>query len=482
MPPAKRQQSSAVLYTLIIFVGLFIAATTIAVIYYIKAEEYRTTAATLEGQINDLADSRERQAMGTIVGMKESNKSRLATMVDYLDQMVSIIAGGVPEPTSAEVKVKNASTEASNALKLVQESRLVGISSIDPNATGLVRIIRGLKTAMDEATNAEVALKAQLKELQDRFDDAMAAGFAKEQILLAEKDKLQQQVNEVVQDYNGLKVLMQQTADEQVKTLMAQLEEERASLKALNQDLLKTKAELETAEDMLKRSQEELAKVRPPPDREVAAFKSDGEIILVDEQAKVVHLNIGSNNHVYQGLIFSVYDRNAPIPKDGKGKAEIEVSDVSKDFSAARILRSEIKRPILQGDIVANLIWDSDKTNVFVIAGDFDINNDGHIESDGVDRIKRLIEKWGGKVADTISIDTNYLILGNQPQVLKKPTPDELELDPRAMEKYEASLQRLNQYKNVQSQAQALWIPIFNYERFLYFIGYKSQIGQPGAF
>jgi hypothetical protein len=480
MPPAKRQQSSAVLYTLIIFVGLFIAATTIAVIYYIKAEEYRTTAATLEGQINDLADSRERQAMGTIVGTKQGNKTWLATMADYLDQMVSIIAGGVPEPTSAEVKVKNAATETINALKLVRD--YINISSTDPNATGLVRIIRGLKTALDDVTQAGTALKEQLKKLQDRFDDAMTAGLAKEQILLSEKDKLQLQVNGIMQDYNELKVLMQQTADEQVKTLMAQLDEERANLKELNQDMLKTKAELETAKNMLKRSQEELSKVKPPPDREVAAFKSDGEIILVDDQAKMVHLNIGSDNHVYQGLTFSVYDRNAPIPKDGKGKAEIEVFDVAKNFSAARVLRSEIKRPILQGDIVANLIWDSDKTNVFVIAGDFDINNDGHIEADGVDKIKALIEKWGGKVTDAISIDSHYLVLGNQPQLLKKPTPEELELDPKAMDKYEASLQRLNRYKEVQSQAQTLWIPILNYERFLYFIGYKGQIGRPGAF
>jgi NAD-dependent DNA ligase len=300
-------------------------------------------------------------------------------------------------------------------------------------------------------------------------------------VLLGEKDKLQRQANEIMQDYNELKVLMQQTADEQVKTLYAQLEEERANLKTQNQELLKTKAELETAENMLKRSQEELAKVKPPPDREVAAFKSDGEILLVDDQAKVVHLNIGSDKHVYQGLTFSVYDRNAPIPKDGKGKAEIEVFDIAKNFSAARVLRSEIKRPILQGDIVANLIWDSDKTNVFVIAGDFDINKDGVIEPDGTDKIKGLIEKWGGKVADTISIDTNYLVLGNQPQVLKKPTPEDLELDPKAMDKYEASLQRLNRYKDVQSQAQTLWIPIFNYERFLYFIGYKGQTGRPGA-
>ncbi len=475
MPPAKKPQSSAVLYTLITFVGLFIAATTIAVIYYIKAEEYRTTAADGERQLNELANSRERQAIGTIVGTKQSGKSWLTTMTDSLDQLVRIIAGGVPEPTSAEVKVNNASTQASNALKLVQE--YVSISSTDPNATGLVRIIGGLKTALDEATNAGVALKEQLKELQGRFDDAMTEGFAKEQILLAEKDKLQQQVNTIIQDYNELKALLQQTTDEQVKTLMAQLEEERANLKTLNLEHLKTKAELETAEDMLKRSQEELAKVKPPPDREVAAFKSDGEIILVDDPAKVVHLNIGSDNHVYQGLTFSVYDRNAPIPKDGKGKAEIQVFEVAKNFSSARVLRSETKRPILQGDFIANLIWDSDKTNVFVIAGDFDINNDGVIEPDGVDKIKELIEKWGGKVANTISIDTNYLVLGNQPPVLKKPTLEEQELDPRAMERYETSSQRLNQYKEVLNQAQTLWIPVFNYERFLYFIGYKGQSG-----
>jgi hypothetical protein len=34
----------------------------------------------------------------------------------------------------------------------------------------------------------------------------------------------------------------------------------------------------------------------------------------------------------------------------------------------------------------------------------------------------------------------------------------------------------------IQSQAQALLIPVFNYERFLFFIGYKTQSGRAGAF
>ena len=46
MPVRRRKQSNAMLYTLIIFVGLFIASTTVAVIYYVKAEEHRTKAET----------------------------------------------------------------------------------------------------------------------------------------------------------------------------------------------------------------------------------------------------------------------------------------------------------------------------------------------------------------------------------------------------------------------------------------------------
>ena len=50
------------------------------------------------------------------------------------------------------------------------------------------------------------------------------------------------------------------------------------------------------------------------------------------------------------------------------------------------------------------------------------------------------------------------------------------------MEKYERAVERLANYKDIQSQAQALSIPILNADRFLYFIGYKTQAGKPGAF
>jgi hypothetical protein len=479
MPARRRKQSNAMLYTLITFVGLFIATTTVAVIYYVKAEEYRNAQTDLQRELDNFATDRERNNLGNIVGAKLPNKTWLATMADYFDTTVSLVAGGVAEPTSAEVKTNNSKTAVSDALKLAAEHN---ITITDPNTTGLVQIVQRLKAELDKTINEKLEVQKQLNDQLTRFENADKANFEKEKTLLAEKEKLEQQVADIERKYNENSALLEQTTSEQVKTLRDQLQQARDDMKALNDDLLKTREELKVAQDDLKSEKEKLSKIEPGPDREVLAHQPDGKVILIDDQAQVVHLNIGIDDHVYQGLTLTVYDRGTSIPEDGKGKAEIEVFDVAKTYSAARIIQSELTKPILHGDLVANLIWDADRTNVFVIAGDFDLDNDGMLDYNGADKIKTLIEKWGGRVDDAISIDTDFIVLGQQPQVLQRPTLEEQDIDPRAMEIYNASLQRLNRYNGLRDQAQTLWIPIFTYERFLYFIGYKGHIGQAGAF
>jgi len=480
MPPAKRQASDAMLYTLILFVGLFIAATTVAVIYYVKFEDQRTITEKAQSDLREIATSSELQRIGTIVGAKQARKSRLGTMVDYLDEMVYLVIGGLPEQTSAEVKVNSANRNFTDTLTLAQAH--IDPASIDPNTTGLIQIIQKLKTKLDNTTEALQAIDEQLTDLRNDFNDAMIETYKKERVWLAEKEEYRQQVDEIKQDYNDLEVLLEQTSKEGVQALKTQLDEEKANYEQEHQEKLKIQAQLKMTQNRMERYQDELRKIVPLPDNEVVAHKSDGKIILIDDPAKVVHLNIGRDDHVYPGLTFSVYDKNMPIPKDGRGKAEIEVFSVEKNISTARIIYSEIKRPIILDDIVANLIWDSDKTNVFMIEGDFDLDSDGNIDNDAVDKIKALIGKWGGRVADTISIETDFLVLGSSPSVLRRPTLSELEMDPMAMERYEDSRQKLAHYGEIQSQAQALLIPVFNYERFLFFIGYKTQAGRAGAF
>ncbi|UCE99634.1 MAG: hypothetical protein JSV82_00780 [Planctomycetota bacterium] len=482
MPPGKRQQSNTMLYTLVTFVALFIIATVLAVVAYLKAETYRNEATTLRNQRDDLATSAEVRKIGAIVGAQQPRKSRLGTMVDYLDTVVTLITGGVPEDTSAEVKVDTADRQVQQVLETLPQEYINTATDEPNNLIGLVRVIEKLNNNLENLTNAELAAQQQLNDLQKRFDDAMSIGLEKEQRLLAEKQEYQQLVDDIKKDYSDLKELMKQTTEEQVQTIMAQLDEERENRRQIHQGLLKTQAELTIAQNRMKKLQQELHLLVPPPDTEAIAYKPDGKVILVDNAAKIVHINLGSNDRIYRGLTFSVYDKNIPIPKDGKGKAEVEVFNVAKNISAARIIRSDIKNPVILDDIIANLIWDSERTNIFVVTGQFDLNADGETDYNAGEKIKALVEKWGGTVEDNVSIDTDFLILGQVPQVPRKPTFEEIEVDPMAMEKYEASLQKLAHYKQVQTQAQTFSIPIFNTERFLYFIGYKGQAKTPGAF
>lgn len=478
MPARRRKQSNAMLYTLITFVGLFIATTTTAVIYYVKAEEHRTARADLQREMQELANDSERGKLSGMIGEKLSRKSYIGSMIVYVDDALTMIVGGVPAPDSAEIKAKNARKAVANALEVAKNHIDVG----DPNTIGLVPAIKSLVAQLDNTVKAKLDTENQLTEQLERIKKADEVNAAESERLLAEKAKLQAQVTAIEQDYVELSALLRQTTTEQVQTLTKERDQAKEDLEVLNGTLLLAQAELKTAQDRMKLAQDKVAMIEPGPDSAVLAHQFDGKVILIDNEAQVVHLNIGSNDHVYPGLTFTVYDRGTSVPKDGKGKSEIKVFDVSKTYSAARIVESEINKPILEGDVVANLIWDADRTNVFVVAGDFDIDNDGRLDADGIDKIERLVKKWGGEMTDSISVDTDFLVLGKQPTVLRKPTIEEEEIDPRAIAKYQASLQDLSRYNQLRDQAQSLWIPVFTYEKFLYFVGYNSQVSQAGAF
>ena len=484
MPARRRKQSNAMLYTLITFVGLFIASTTIAVIYYVKAEEHRTSLEEAERTRDNLASDREQQATGAIVGSKRTQETWLGKMVDHFNHMASLVVGGVSEEaTSAEVKVANADTEVLNALNQAKQYVTMPEPNLaDPNIIGLVPVVKQLTTELKNIIDANDTMRKDLNKLQDDFENANTAHLETQQRLTAEKDTLQQSLEETKQKYAELETLLRETTDGQVQTLRDSLQQMQNERDALNETLLRTQAELAMAQGRLHLAQEEVNKIMPGPDPNMLALEPDGKIILIDDHTQVVHLDIGSDDRVYQGLTFSVYDRGSSLPKDGEGKAEVEVFDVAENYSAARIIKSELNKPILQGDIVGNLIWDSDRTNLFVIAGEFDLDKDKRIDVGGADRVRTLIEKWGGQVADTISIDTDFVVLGQAPQALQRPTLEQTEIDPGAMQRYNDSVQALNRYNGLKSQAQGLWIPVLTYEKFLYFIGYEGQITRAGAF
>ena len=140
--------------------------------------------------------------------------------------------------------------------------------------------------------------------MRGQFYDATQENYEKEQKLTTEKDHYHQLVKQIEQEYGKLETLMRQTTDQQVQTLRGDLKEEENNTRQFRNNLLKTQAELEIAKDMMKRIQNELNKLVPPPDIEVAAFRPDGRIILIDDQRKIVHLSMLPNDFINVRMFF----------------------------------------------------------------------------------------------------------------------------------------------------------------------------------
>ena len=162
MPPGKRQQSNAMLYTLIVFVGLFLAALIAAIIFYVKTEDFKTQADTAKNELREMAGSVSLQRAGTVVGAKQRNENYLGKMVDYLDATVSLIIGEIPEETSAEVKADTANTKVREGLETLAGTH-PDVENIDPNSTGLVRIIEKLQIRLSNVKTMGIATLKQLE-------------------------------------------------------------------------------------------------------------------------------------------------------------------------------------------------------------------------------------------------------------------------------------------------------------------------------
>ena len=85
--------------------------------------------------------------------------------------------------------------------------------------------------------------------------------------------------------------------------------------------------------------------------------------------------------------------------------------------------------------------------------------------------VKRLINQWGGKLQDKIDVDTDFVVMGSEPQLPAGLDPN----NPQDQIRKQRYLKDLAEYQAQVSSASQLSVPIMNQNRFLYFIGYFDQ-------
>ncbi|MBI3838886.1 MAG: hypothetical protein HY288_13265, partial [Planctomycetia bacterium] len=195
---------------------------------------------------------------------------------------------------------------------------------------------------------------------------------------------------------------------------------------------------------------------------------ADGKITWVNQRSRTVYVNLGADDGLRRQTKFSVYSADESNAAEADKKAKIEVIRlVSAHLAEARIVDDNLSDPIMPGDQIFSPTWEPGRAEHFGLAGKMDIDGDG--ESDR-QRIRDLIGLNGGVIDEEVtddgkksgemSINTKYLILGDEPKVV-------------AGEGGKSTL--LESWTAIRTEAQTLGVKVVNVNDFLDYMGYKPE-------
>jgi len=299
----------------------------------------------------------------------------------------------------------------------------------------------------ERVANIEAAFGAQGDQLQGNVDDVMAQLIQARDGYKSLADKLARQMEDSSTEYEG-----------EATQLASQIDSLQNELILIQDQLLRCRGE-GNSNTILPLNQEALV---------------DGRIDQVDRAVNEVILSIGRQDKVVLGMTFAIYSSATDIRPDDitgeypSGKAVIEVVRIEDGFSRARVIESSDGNPIIRGDVIANAVYDPNKTYKFVVQGLFDTNSDGLKTRYERDELAALIERWGGEVVDELAGDLDFLVLGARPVLPPRPGPSA----PIAVLNEFNRLQReIDRYNDLQLSAETTSVPLLNANRLQTLIG-----------
>jgi hypothetical protein len=180
-----------------------------------------------------------------------------------------------------------------------------------------------------------------------------------------------------------------------------------------------------------------------------------------------VFIDLGIDDHLTLGLRFAVYPPDPGIPSSGVAKAAVEVVKIGEAVSECRVKGMNPMFPILEGDLIANPVYDRDRQLSFFVVGEFDLDHDGLDDPNGKGMIEAVILDFGGRLSDNLTSRTDFVIVGARPAVSLLSD----DASPEQLAVRENEIRRARAYDAVINEARSLTISMLTQETFLNFLG-----------
>lgn len=138
-------------------------------------------------------------------------------------------------------------------------------------------------------------------------------------------------------------------------------------------------------------------------DSESREMRPDGKLVAADSaSAGFVVIDRGTKHSLRKGTRFTVFTQRA---SKNVIKGMIEVVRMDERLATCRVLDEKDRNdPLIDGDLIHNPVWDSDRVRTFAIRGDF--------RRFSRHELARFIEEAGGRIDAEPKVGTDFLVAG----------------------------------------------------------------------
>jgi multidrug efflux pump subunit AcrA (membrane-fusion protein) len=459
-------------YALIVFVFLFVIAAVVAVMMFTKNDANLVLLDELQTKLDQFVTSAQLRDDQSILARLEKHRTDPdhKTVTQQYDEELKLLAtylAGTDDASQAAAdyevwKKEMFENKGSQYYKHLDDTGLLSEnkgSSVIAFSTFLAdRWLESFVEA-DQATDKALDLDDRIgvqantnRALSDQINEAVAE--MRDDFAERETEYLEQ-----LQMKDATIASLQSRMDDLGETNSETMGQKTEQINRLSKQV----SDLETDVAMLNA---EIARLKTYDLNEGQVVFPDGEVTRVVD-AETCYINLGSNNGILPDMQFSIYTSNDDQIIDG-AKAKLVVKRVLDDSSQCAIVDANPRNPVVQGDIIANIAYDQNLPHLFVVIGDFDLSGGDYPTKEEADKVKALIKKYGGEITDTIDSNTDFVIMGHEPEQPTEPLDD----DQINWTNYYRAQREYDEYHDARAKALDMQIRVLNTNRFLERIGY----------
>ncbi len=468
MATRSRGTSMGLVYGLVVFVILFVVCLAMTILFYAKyskAEKAREEAVALNTQIASNSEQ------GSELFEQLLDKYRTERQNTVYGQLVL-------ERRSLVNKVTGSTSMSPDDAITLAEQAGVGKGSTLVDAIRQAKAeVAAKDTALQELKKDATARDQRYAELDEKYQQAVAAHSAAMQKRLGEVKTIEESVQALQASTESALAEQVQQHETARGNMLAQLRQAQEQVQAKQEEIDRLKARI--------RELQRIAGIflLDGPDMELEA---DGIATAVLPAENLVYISLGRKDRLILGMKFEVFDAAKGVileerlgpgrVRELRGKATIEVVQMDDTSATCRVVRQAYGSQVVVGDLITNIVYDKARQFKFFVYGSFDLDKDQQSTIAEFEQVLSMVRQWGGVAVeseDHLPLDTDFLVLGDEPAVPQPIDPNET--DPIIITRYQQQLEAARAYNRLAGQAEALSIPVLNQNRFLTLVGYFNR-------